>query len=325
MKKTLLIIATGIFSLNAQVTNGLVAKYSFNNGNATDEVGTNNGTVNGATLVADRFGNSNKAYHFNGDGDNINFGNDVTLKPTNGSISVWIKRDSISTSGSGYSYNPVLLSRAHSGSFSYEGYAIYISTLNSKVVPVTTDTTTFSQTFFSSNVAVQNNQWLHIVLAYDNDSLWLYLNGVLDTKVYKGYTSFFSPIYDIVIGHNSLAIGNNRSFAGSIDDLRIYNRALTINEVDNLFNESDPTTTTGIFDFHETNNIITIYPNPTKEILTLEMIQGSNIDFIITDLQGKVIKKGNVTTQKHDIDVSNLSEGIYIIKSEGLTQKFIKY
>jgi hypothetical protein len=47
-------------------TNGLVGWWPFN-GNANDESGSgNNGTVNGATLTSDRFGNMNKAYSFNG-------------------------------------------------------------------------------------------------------------------------------------------------------------------------------------------------------------------------------------------------------------------
>ena len=57
MKKTIFILtvalATGIATLNAQVTSGLVAKYSFNNGNANDEIGANNGVVSGASLTTD--------------------------------------------------------------------------------------------------------------------------------------------------------------------------------------------------------------------------------------------------------------------------------
>jgi len=54
-------------SLTAQIpSNGLVAWYPFN-GNANDESGNgNNGVVNGATLTADRFGNANGAYSFDG-------------------------------------------------------------------------------------------------------------------------------------------------------------------------------------------------------------------------------------------------------------------
>lgn len=70
--KALLEVVTITLGLAVQVqaqsflTNGLTAYYPFN-GNANDASGNgNNGTVNGATLTADRFGNANSAYRFNG-------------------------------------------------------------------------------------------------------------------------------------------------------------------------------------------------------------------------------------------------------------------
>src|ERR1035441_4728412 len=71
--KTLLLatlFVVGIFiAINSHaqsfLTNGLVAYYPFN-GNANDTAGTNNGTVQGATLTTDRFNKANSAYYFNG-------------------------------------------------------------------------------------------------------------------------------------------------------------------------------------------------------------------------------------------------------------------
>jgi len=59
-------------TIQAQVpTTGLISYWPFN-GNANDVSGNNhNGTVNGATLTTDRFGNTNKAYSFNGTNNNI--------------------------------------------------------------------------------------------------------------------------------------------------------------------------------------------------------------------------------------------------------------
>jgi len=58
-------------TIHADLTTGLVAYYPFT-GNANDASGNNNnGTVNGATLTADRNGNANSAYSFNGSDDNI--------------------------------------------------------------------------------------------------------------------------------------------------------------------------------------------------------------------------------------------------------------
>ena len=77
MKRLLLLITICIsFVSFSQVpsyvpTNGLVGWWPFN-GNANDEGGNgNNGTVNGAALTTDRFGNANSAYDFDGMNDNI--------------------------------------------------------------------------------------------------------------------------------------------------------------------------------------------------------------------------------------------------------------
>lgn len=60
-------------------TNGLVSYYGFN-GNANDCSGnSNNGTVNGATLTTDRFGNTNSAYSFNGTSDYISIHDTTSL------------------------------------------------------------------------------------------------------------------------------------------------------------------------------------------------------------------------------------------------------
>ncbi|MEY4595035.1 MAG: hypothetical protein RIQ47_1445, partial [Bacteroidota bacterium] len=84
--------------LAANLNNGLVGYWPFC-GNANDESGNgNNGTVNGATLYTDRFGNSNSAYSFNstGSGNNITVPNSASLN-FNGdlSFSLWVKTTSI--------------------------------------------------------------------------------------------------------------------------------------------------------------------------------------------------------------------------------------
>lgn len=75
---------------NIQLTSGLVAYYPFS-GNAGDSSGNNNhGTVNGATLSIDRFGNPNKAYNFDGVDDYIVATASQDMASQVKSISVWI-------------------------------------------------------------------------------------------------------------------------------------------------------------------------------------------------------------------------------------------
>lgn len=102
--KKLLLLLTLLISINClgQVpgyvpTDSLVAWYSFN-GNANDETSNgNNGTVSGATLTADRFGNANSAYDFDGVDDYIDIGDSSSLDFSDGlAISTWINCDAFS-------------------------------------------------------------------------------------------------------------------------------------------------------------------------------------------------------------------------------------
>jgi hypothetical protein len=70
----------------ADLNDGLVGYYPFN-GNANDESG-NHGTVHGATLTEDRFGNPNNAYSFDGSDDYIN-ANPINLFQSN-TITAWV-------------------------------------------------------------------------------------------------------------------------------------------------------------------------------------------------------------------------------------------
>ncbi|MBL8027669.1 MAG: immunoglobulin domain-containing protein, partial [Fibrobacteres bacterium] len=76
--------------LTVNPVSGLVAYYPFT-GNANDVSGNGyNGTVSGATLSSDRFGNSNSAYKFNGS-NYIDIGNSVLATNSDFSISLWYK------------------------------------------------------------------------------------------------------------------------------------------------------------------------------------------------------------------------------------------
>ena len=102
MRKILLSAGTflTILTASAQVpsyvsTNGLVGYWPFN-GNAQDGSGNgNHGTVNGATLTTDRFGNQNGAYSFDGQGNRINILNQLfNLGWQNYTISAWFQTSS---------------------------------------------------------------------------------------------------------------------------------------------------------------------------------------------------------------------------------------
>ncbi len=75
-------------------SNGLVGYWPFN-GNANDQTPNgNNGTVNGATLTTDRFGNNNSAYSFDGISNYITVMDNNVFNMQNFTISTWVKNNS---------------------------------------------------------------------------------------------------------------------------------------------------------------------------------------------------------------------------------------
>jgi hypothetical protein len=312
MKKLVLLSAFTqlLWCANAQTTNGLIAKWPFNNANANDEIGTNHGTVNGAVLTADRFGNANMAYEFDGVDDLINFGTDASIKPVEGTVSVWAKMIAVSNTGSGYLHNPIFLSKnlGHSDAY-YEACGIGIRTTDNRALTIATDYPGFNEKVVSSINPITLNNWIHYVATYDEDSVSFYIDGVLQNRIYKGFISTFSPTDPVLIAASGSVI-NARFFHGAIDDVRIYNRVLDQEEVDGLFNEPNPATA-GI-QVEDEDQTFTIYPNPAQNSISISDLT-LGVEISILDLSGKVIFSTKVNSNQLTINTEDFTNGLYLI------------
>ena len=214
--------------------NGLKAWYPFN-GNANDMSGNgNNGTVTGATLTNDRFGMPNSAYYFNGSSY-------IVVPPSNSldlrnnvSVSVWIRADAINFSGG--SHQIVFKGDNQNAHDPY-----YITITNGNVVRFGryTGSGYISVTADFPTSLINTVNFFHLVGTYDSISgaQKIYLNGVLQTQ-----TSSFTYInYTTSSMQNSIGADqstNDQFYSGVIDDILIYNRALTQDEIIQLYNES---------------------------------------------------------------------------------------
>ena len=209
-------------------TDSLIAWYPFT-GNANDSSGKgNNGTVIGATLTTDRFGNANSAYLFNGSGNMITL---PILTKLNGSshvtINAWVKATTggsilahwISTSANIGS--PIGLIFGPS-----DKMAVYTAVNGGQ--DITTDTG-----------LIIKNQWTMMTLIFDGsisnqaNRLYAYINN---QKI--AFTSFSTaPTVPSSLGTIATFSEIGTSLNGTIDDIRIYNRVLSQNEVTSLYNE----------------------------------------------------------------------------------------
>jgi hypothetical protein len=210
------------------LTAGLVAYYPFS-GNANDASGNgNNGTVSGATLTTDRFGNANRAYYFDGTSSYINCGNSTTFDLNNHTIVAWINIDSIVDPAGKHIVGKV-------NSNTYETLSFGIKDSNNTIGTAFATGTEINHSL-SSTTALQPNHWYYVAMTYDNSTVEFYIDGVLDSS--------FSRTGTVRTCTNNLAIGRHNGdvsvtgpalFKGSIDDVRIYNRALSASEMQALY------------------------------------------------------------------------------------------
>ena len=207
-------------------TDGLVAYYPFN-GNANDESGNgNNGTVYGATLTGDRFGNSQSAYYFNGT-SYITVKHTASLNTGLFTISAWVKAH-----GTGDGYQHIISKSINSGG-SLLGYCLqyyYLSAEqgNNKYGFWTANGSTDNHLLYN-NVIVDS--WTYIVGTFNGSNVKFYINGIC---VDSAICSVSLTNVDLHIGNMS---DNNNFLTGSIDDIRIYNRALNAQEIQSLYQE----------------------------------------------------------------------------------------
>ena len=207
---------------------GLVAFYPFN-GNSIDESGNNNhGTVYGPTVKADRFGIEGCAYSFNGFDNYILLPQEVRIQPnTSYTISFWLKtnqttRFAMMNQRTGF---PTPSKFNFGIDFNHDKpYCINIC------IPGYNETTWDVRT---CETVFNNDKWNHILLIKDiiSTRMLLFMNGNQLVE-----HSFVDCDFTV---NGSLFIGkdykNNLFYNGMFDDLCIYDRALTENEIASLY------------------------------------------------------------------------------------------
>jgi hypothetical protein len=213
---------------NSFLTNGLVAYYPFN-GNANDASGNgNNGTVNGASLTQDRLGNANSAYSFNGINNNISFATLPLTQVDDWTMTAWLKPASLNQDGIAVSmgYDTGSFSGGNGYAFGMQGpngYPFYVTPGNQLFGAFA-----FIEGFYGGFTFSSTNQWYQVVMMRSAGVTTFYVNGV---GTPDGATSTpLTPTAFTIGSENGL-----RYFNGAIDDVRIYNRAISSNEVSQLF------------------------------------------------------------------------------------------
>ena len=190
---------------------GGVARYKLD-GNVDDSWGTNNGTNNGATFQEGVYGQAGEFQSSNSDYI------DIPNIPSSSEISfgAWFNSDDVSNTGGIITLK--------------QNWNHRLRTASGKVVfavrdPSKSNTVTISK-------SVESGKWYHVFGTYDeNGNMKLYLNGSLvDHNKY----SFDAIGRSDQIGNSDT---NARFYSGKIDDVRIYNTALTPTQIEKIFHK----------------------------------------------------------------------------------------
>ena len=288
-----LLIMIGFFTeIQAQVppyvpTNGLVAWYPFN-GNANDESGNvNNGIVYNSNLTSDRYNNTNSAYIFNGSNSRIMINQSSSLNTSTWagiSVSFWVYQTSYLNG------QPFNLRASNQNDL-----AVYLLA-NAKPQASNFNSSLGFAFFVNSPDSIYLNSWNHVVVTqnYSSGKFLIYINGIKKDSTIKNLNLIPSPY--INLGSRSSSAGLSNFFNGSMDDIGLWNRELSYQEVMALYNSCNSLPTVAILPL--SNTII---------------CQGDSVE-----LMSSVQRAYNYKWYKNNTLIKNEIASKYIAKESGL-------
>jgi len=202
------------------LTTGLVGYWTFDGADVDatkvyDKSGQNN-TGTRAGGVAMSFGKIGQAGKFDGGDDYVNCGSNASLSMTQAvTVSAWFKPAAGVSNARG----------VINGGTSIDGYSLYAGGGANQYIFMVNNQ-------YSPIVTIPNNQWTHLIGTYDKQSIKIYKDGVLQGTPTSYTADIIAPTQPCLIGRD---ISGSYPYNGSIDDVRVYSRALSAQEVWQLY------------------------------------------------------------------------------------------
>ena len=206
----------------------LLSYWSFNDSTARDEVGDNHGTRVGATF--DNSGKEGSALGFDGIDDYLNTSTwNITGEQL--TIAAWIKAEDFGV------HDGRILSKARG--VAEQEHDFMLSTISNSGIKLRfrLKTNGVTSTLISNGASLTVGQWVHVAAVYNGSSMLLYQNGSLVGSLAKSGS--------ISTSNSMVWLGNNppyadRAFDGLIDEVRVYQNALSASEINALINSQPP-------------------------------------------------------------------------------------
>lgn len=293
---------------------GLVAHYKFE-GDANDATPYNNhGAIGGNPTfqpVTNRPNAAGMAIVFDGDGDSIIVPNAVQLISDYATVSFWIRVDAQNLADA----EAYVLDFGHWS----ERWKISLPQ-HLKIVWTTNGNNLQFDHFISDMDAKDGNElvlgfWWYVTMVHDGTDDIIYIDGV-EVNRKPVATKLNSTALPFGMGNNP--IDGGQFFHGALDEVKLYNKALTGDEIEQLYE----TGTTGIAELQNElyKYVQILYPNPTSDKLTIKHAFGTSKELLVRlfDQSGRQVGSKRINAQDMDngiinLDVAGLGSGIYSI------------
>jgi hypothetical protein len=281
--------------LKAQVNlqNGLVGYYRLD-GNANDaSVNGFHGNVVGAVPAPDRFGVAGKAFSFAA-GSKITA--NIPIIPVfaaDRSVSVWAKWSALPFSNAAHVAN-----WGSTGSGELFGVGVF---KNNEWFTFGFD---YPNGYDLSSGVVADTAWHNIIGVYENQVMKIYVDGVLKASNPKVLNTIFTHLF---IGNRPDEPADSY-FTGSVDEVRVYNRAINSAEVSAIYNGD-----LAVGNISKRDLDCYVYPNPAKDVLNIEHAKPGFV-IAIYDMTGRLVRTHTLTSG-NQVDISTLAGNMqYVVK-----------
>jgi len=322
-RRTTVLIALALVvafqSARADITTGLIARYTFD-GNANDVSGNNNhGTLVGPmALTTDRFGAPNRAYSFNGTSSYISVPASASLNsPTTACTqAAWVYLYGTSLVGSGF--NPLIMK-----SLTSENAFMYRMIANPDYIGAAFNNW---NTAMSAGQTTPLNTWHHVATVFNGSTVRYFYDGA--------FIGSQPMVMTITADNRPLTIGADTPgvfeiFNGKIDDVCIYNRALSDADILQLKNQ---TTVSAVSAITPRFTIGRAIPNPasSESRVAFTLSQAQSIDVAVYDVAGRRVRSLDsgvramgdhvASWDGRDDDGREVSSGVYFLRLKSASQ-----
>jgi len=200
-------------------------------GDANDIAGANNGALAGGA-TAGAAGMVGSAFSFNGLSSYVQIPDSPSLHPTNLTIETWVRFDALDTPGLGGSPagDQYLVFKQNSRSTDFEGFDLRKTRISGGDIFVFTVTSAAglpAQAVSTTHIAI--GQWYHLAAVRGATFIQLYVNGQLESQTSVGFPQDYGnlPLFFATSGESYW----DHKLAGSLDEVSLYNRALSAGEI----------------------------------------------------------------------------------------------